>query len=293
MIFLNSPQERNWRKVKRREMLSVVKFCKERETISVPFSSRIMKREKSTIFVHPWHGRIEELVMTTSHGLVLPILENRKASLRADDGTLANLIHKLPQEIYSIMGLSEDVNRIAALLKITPKASINYHHMLLERHVFLSLNRHNSRRTLKSPAFTVRRASVSDTERLLPMQGEYEREGVLLHPADFSENRCRSILRHSLMNEIVFIAEHDGRPISKACTNARGFAVDQIGGVFTCKELRNQGIAYTVMKELLHCIFRTKREVSLFVKKTNTPALALYKKLGFSIQGSYQIDYTH
>jgi predicted GNAT family acetyltransferase len=79
--------------------------------------------------------------------------------------------------------------------------------------------------------------------------------------------------------------------VAKAGTNARGFTVDQIGGVFTVEEVRNSGIAFRVMEELLRRIFAEKSTVCLFVKKNNLPALALYGKLGFHVADGYRISY--
>jgi predicted GNAT family acetyltransferase len=79
--------------------------------------------------------------------------------------------------------------------------------------------------------------------------------------------------------------------VAKAGTNARGFGVDQIGGVFTLEKLRNSGIAFRVMEELLRQVFAHKDMACLFVKKDNLPALALYKRLGFATADSYRISY--
>ena len=282
-----------WNKARNRQRSSIVKFCKEREAHYVPLTSRLKNGERScTTFVHTSHGSIDELAMITLYGLVLPVFQNHQAMMQKDDKKLAGLMRKYSNKIYSIMGLSAEVNRMVALLKITPRASIKYHLMLLKRAAFLRMDLNNSTVMQSTPGIVVRRASLSDTAYLLPLQREYEREEVLLRPADFSENRCRSVLSHCLKNEVVFLAEQDGRSISKAGTNARGFVVDQIGGVYTCKNKRAQGIAYAVMTELIRYIFQNKTAISLFVKKNNAPALALYKKLGFIIQESYQIDYT-
>ena len=71
----------------------------------------------------------------------------------------------------------------------------------------------------------------------------------------------------------------------------KNFAADQIGGVYTAENVRNSGIAYRVMEELLRRIFAEKNTACLFVKKDNRPALTLYRKLGFRIAEGYQICY--
>ena len=99
------------------------------------------------------------------------------------------------------------------------------------------------------------------------------------------------MFKESLENNVVLYAEINGTPVAKAGTNARGFITDQIGGVFTKREERNKGIARIVMKYLLSLIFQEKRYASLFVKKHNTPAINLYKSLGFERVNDFRIAY--
>ena len=141
------------------------------------------------------------------------------------------------------------------------------------------------------PGLRIRPADGRDLGSLFPLQRDYELEEVVVFPERFSEQSCRLHLRDTLRRQLVVVAELDGRPVAKAGTNARGFQVDQIGGVFTEERLRGSGIAARVMSDLLERIFRSKPMVSLFVKRTNLPAIALYRKLGFRSLDSYRITY--
>ena len=126
---------------------------------------------------------------------------------------------------------------------------------------------------------------------LLPLQIRYELEEVVINRKRYSEQVCRQNLKRALRQQLVLMAEQNGRVVAKAGTNARGFTTDQIGGVFTVENERNSGIAFRVMEELLRRIFSDKHTASLFVKKDNLPALSLYRKLGFRIFDGYQISY--
>ena len=99
------------------------------------------------------------------------------------------------------------------------------------------------------------------------------------------------LLKRSLRDELVYVAELDGVPVAKAATNARGFGVDQIGGVYTVPEKRSKGLAARVVADLLETVFRDKAAACLFVKKKNRPALALYDRLGFTPVTDYIISY--
>jgi predicted GNAT family acetyltransferase len=141
------------------------------------------------------------------------------------------------------------------------------------------------------PTVTIRRAFPEDTDLIFPLQRLYELEEVYLNPAYFDDRRCRSLLRRSLREQIVYVAEIRGKPVAKAGTNAQGFGADQIGGVFTVPRLRGTGLGRTVMTALLDDIGRTKTHACLFVKKENVAACRLYERLGFQTREDYRITY--
>ena len=56
----------------------------------------------------------------------------------------------------------------------------------------------------------------------------------------------------------------------------------QISGVYTVPEFRNQGIARRAIAELCTRLFERTCRACLFVNTVNTPAIALYRRLGFT-----------
>ena len=188
---------------------------------------------------------------------------------------------------HSCMGMTADVRRAERLLGLHPRVHVD--------HVLMTLDRGEARtgsagRT-GGDGLDLRRATVRDTERLLALREAYELEEVVLDPSRFNRDDCRRRLRRSLRGELVYVAEHRGRPVATAATNTRGFHVDQIGGVFTAPHRRRTGLGTAVMLALLRDIFHHKEQACLFVKTGNVAALRLYERLGFSARGGYRISY--
>lgn len=137
----------------------------------------------------------------------------------------------------------------------------------------------------------LRRAVLSDLDGLLYLQEAYEREEVLTSVHEFNRAACRASLTRALERQIIFVAEEGGVFVGKAGTNARGFGVDQIGGVYTLPERRGRGVASALMTALLAEIGGSLKRSALFVKPGNSPARALYLSLGFEDIGDYRADY--
>lgn len=183
------------------------------------------------------------------------------------------------------MGIGRSVAAVETHMPVMPTTRIEYFLMTV------------SRRGLK-PALPsldrrvrVRVANASDAEALFPLQKGYELEEVVIDPYHFNDEQCMRLLKRTLREELVFIAERDGVPVAKASTNARGFLVDQIGGVYTNPGDRGGGFAKVVVSELLQRIFQEKEAACLFVKKRNRPAISLYERLGFEPVTEYVISY--
>jgi predicted GNAT family acetyltransferase len=186
------------------------------------------------------------------------------------------------------MGPDAEIAWLKNQLPVPPAVSVDYHLMVQNRHSFSRA----SREPFPCPSgLMVRTAYPKDLGTLLPLQIRYELEEVVINSQRYSEQACRQHLKRALRRQLVLMAELNGEVVAKAGTNARGFTADQIGGVYTVESERNSGIAFRVMEELLRRIFAQKNTVCLFVKKSNRPALSLYRKLGFRITEGYQICY--
>ena len=98
-------------------------------------------------------------------------------------------------------------------------------------------------------------------------------------------------LKKTCTNQSVYFGSFQKKIIAKVNTNGKGFGYNQIGGVYTKQEYRNQGISTYLMKILLNEIHMSGKRAVLYVKKENKSALVLYYKLGFKIINDYSAHY--
>ena len=130
-----------------------------------------------------------------------------------------------------------------------------------------------------------------DAEIIFDLQKHYIMEEVAPAGKTTGDLEINVILKQILKNQICLTLFSDGEPVAKANTNAIGWNCVQLGGVYTNPLYRRNGYACQLVYNLCARILRTGRTVTLYVKEKNTPALELYKKLGFKECGSYSITY--
>lgn len=130
-----------------------------------------------------------------------------------------------------------------------------------------------------------------DAEIIFDLQKHYIMEEVAPAGKNPGDLEINVILKQILKNQICLTLFSDGEPVAKANTNAIGWNCVQLGGVYTNPLYRRNGYACQLVYNLCTRILRTGRTVTLYVKEKNTPALELYKKLGFKECGSYSITY--
>ena len=285
----------SWKKAEREDLPALVRLVSDREWRSVPFSARLRHprgggrpllppRWEANLLVHREGEDADAALLLTSGGLLLPLLAPARSARRpAFPGWRG-----LARSLHSLMGPLPEVRWAEQALPARPRVSIEYHLMALEKSAYRPTAEPDAPGI---PGLRLRPAVAADAPALYPLQRDYELEEVLIEPGHFSAQACLGGLRRMLRQQVIILAERDGRPVAKAGTNARGFAVDQIGGVFTVEAERGRGVARRVMRELLDRIFREKGTASLFVKKHNAPAIALYRRLGFRVLEDYRISY--
>jgi ribosomal protein S18 acetylase RimI-like enzyme len=273
----------SWRPVGRKDLPAILEFLLRDEALCVPFTSRLLSGARGCeVYINTGAGGgVSECILFTSAGLLLPVLAGEDG--RHDD--LADLLRDLRPPVHSIMGVGRCVGGAESLLPLPPTIRIEYFLMTLPRASLHPLLPDTASGVL------VRKADSYDAEAPFPLQKEYELEEVVIDPAHFSDAQCMKQLKHALRDELVFVAELDGVPVAKAATNARGFGVDQIGGVYTVPRNRSKGLGARVVAALLEAVFVDKTAACLFVKKKNRPAIALYDRLGFAPVTDYVISY--
>jgi GNAT superfamily N-acetyltransferase len=285
-----------WRRAGKRDLSQLLTFLLPQEWRAVPYTSRLRRLGKTafptaleaSILVYKDGSDIKGTMMLTSAGLLLPIFTFPRDQLQTIPLGLFPGWKDLAFRLYSVMGPIDEVGWLEGVLPLRARVSIDYHLMIQNRDLFANAHRKSFP---YPPGLVVRTAYPRDLTALLPLQIRYELEEVVITRERYNEQVCRQNLKRSLRQQLVLMAELNGKVVAKAGTNARGFTVDQIGGVFTVEDVRNSGVAFRVMEELLRKIFAEKSTVCLFVKKNNLPALALYGKLGFRVADGYRISY--
>jgi predicted GNAT family acetyltransferase len=273
----------SWRQSTRKDLPALLDFLLPEEALFVPFTSRLRTGARGfEVYMDVDDtGAVRGCFLYTSGGLLLPAFSPDGQDTRA----LSTLLNSLRPMVHSIMGVGRCVGVIEACLPLPPAARVEYFLMTLaagSRHPVLPPD---------PPELRVRRADPYDAELLFPLQKCYELEEVVITPGHFNEGQCMKSLRQALREQLVYLAEIQGEPVAKAATNARGYTVDQVGGVYTVTDHRGKGIGKAVVSRLLKTVFAEKKEACLFVKKHNRAAIALYERLGFSPATDYVISY--
>ena len=273
----------SWRQAGRRDLAALLEFLLPEEALFVPFTSRLRAGARGfDVYLDTDHrGSVRDCFLYTSGGLLLPAL----SADGQDTKELSLLLNSLRPTVHSIMGVGRCVDLVEKSLPLPPTTRVEYFLMTLaagSRHPVLLPD---------PPELRVRRADPYDAELLFPMQKCYELEEVIITPAHFNEEQCMKSLRLALREQLVYLAELQGVPVAKAATNARGYKVDQVGGVYTVPEERGKGRGKAVVSQLLKTVFSEKQEACLFVKKHNRSAIALYERLGFAPSTEYVITY--
>jgi GNAT superfamily N-acetyltransferase len=285
----------SWKKAEAGDLPALLALARRQEWRAVHFSSRLRSarlggraglpsRLEAALLLHRAGAEATAALLLTSGGLLLPLLPAPGG--QDCEAPRFPRWRGLARSLHSVMGPLREVRWAEQNLPFPPRVAVDYHLMGLERRDYRP-----PREQPPLPGLRLRAARPQDARGLYPLQRDYELEEVLIEPGHFNAQACLANLRRTLRCQIVILAELDGLPVSKAGTNARGFDADQIGGVFTLEEERGRGIARRVMGILLERIFREKAAASLFVKKQNQAAVALYRRLGFRELEDFRISY--
>lgn len=134
-------------------------------------------------------------------------------------------------------------------------------------------------------------ATPYDEEKIFPLEFAYQIEEVIPPDFAFSEKALRDSFKVNLQSQRIFVLESGGSPVAKASIAADGKNFALLGGVYTLPEFRRKGFAVILIRDILRRLADEKKSASLYVKKKNTAAVELYKKLGFEQSGEYRLVY--
>ncbi len=268
----------SWTIIDIAERRRVEPFLTHRENRCVAFTSRLLD-SNCRVYAYENAGEILGAVLNEPNGFFYPVFVDGLHH----NGDIMPFPRLRSTRLYSIMGYDPDVRLFAGLVRHTATDTIRY--------LLMSRGLDPAPPVIDDPELAIRPARMTDVEALIPIQGRYELEEVLLPGHTLNRESVRRHLHGSIRDQIVIIAEKDGIPVAKAGTNARGRTYDQIGGVYTEPSLRSRGVARSLMARVIeHCRLDGKM-TALFVKTDNRPAIALYRRLGYRVDGEFSILY--
>jgi RimJ/RimL family protein N-acetyltransferase len=277
---------RQWRKIPLREQSAAEDYLKTREPYCVAACAKFLHLQRSKD--HVWalkdaKGGITDLILHSRQSLYPVFGSSRNIPAPR---FLKRFFGKAP--IHAVQGLEEDVDLLEAAMESRDYFAaerIGYDLMSLDSRPDPSCYR-------SGPAeLIVRPPADSDSEELYRLQAAYEQEEVLPRDAVFSPAACRANLEHLLRSEQMFLAVLNGRIVGKINTSALSFTRCQIGGVYVHPDYRGLGIAVRMAAVFIDSLIDERRGITLFVKKRNRSAQAVYRRIGFVIEGSYRISY--
>jgi ribosomal protein S18 acetylase RimI-like enzyme len=261
-------------------------FLRCRENFCVAACARFIKSNpaRDHVWALPGAGGEISAFLLHSHRSLYPVFNgNKEIPLPR---FLKRFLIKVP--IHAVQGIREDTELLEEAMETRgywAVEKIDYDLMALDSEPPPGTSR-------VGPAGLILRFPVeSDTDDIFRLQAAYEQEEVLPRGAVFNPAVCRISLERMLAAEQVFVAQLDGQIVGKINISAYSFSRCQIGGVYVRPDCRDMGIGLRMTAAFLKPLISGGSGITLFVKKKNAAAKAVYRRLGFSILGDYRISY--
>jgi len=281
-----------WTLCGKSDLHKLVKFTLQREWEQSFFTSRLLEdnhfvlppRNRFPVFILKDGAVIRGACMVTPWGSLFPVFSLLDPP---DSKCIGDLILRLKyslKRVFSLMGTEERVELLRPFLNGEKEFPVRYKLMTKEN---------NSLPATSPPApdYSIHKAGPDDSASLLGLELDYQKEEVFLDASQIDSSRIYHNLRGTLSEQIVYYALRDSLPVAKAGTNARGYNWCQIGGVFTDKSFRNNGISSWLVSHLIDNLQNDGKKAVLFVKENNLAAEKVYNKLGFKQINHFSIIY--
>ena len=282
-LFNNRPR---WHKVPKDERQAAETFLRNREKFCVTASARFLGIRESR--GHVWcltgaGGEITALLLHSRRSL-FPIFDKNPGV--PGPRFLNRFLVKVP--VHALQGTREDTEILERLMRdqgYNAAERIDYD--------LMSLDSASGAEAFRAgpPGLILRPPLAADTEALFALQSAYEQEEVVPGNAEYNPAVSRLNIEHILKKEQMYVAELGGKIVGKINTSARSFGRYQIGGVYVRPEYRGLGIGVKMTAVFAESLLARGMGVTLFVKKQNAAARAVYRKAGFRVLGDYRITY--
>ncbi|MBI9105198.1 MAG: GNAT family N-acetyltransferase [Spirochaetales bacterium] len=293
----NNPS--GWSRAVSREFDSIISFLSPREHSCISITSRLMQNGRPDpnllkhheVYLEKKDGKIVSLLLLSTDSVIAPFFTTGSSDYIPEE-----LLKKSPlmrKRYLTFMGMKEDVLRLELLFGNRSKLSVDYFQLSAESALIPAVVKQylKSKKNNTIELSLIKKAEISDFNLLMPLRKAYEIEEVLLVKSNFNEQASRNRFRKTILEKAVFFGTVQNKPAATCCINTEGIAWYQIGGVFTRPEYRSKGISARLMAELAVYAGNFGKNLTLFVKKDNLPALKLYSNCGFSTAGEFRITY--
>ncbi len=274
-------------KLSKKHVSHAIQYLRLHEHACVSLMSRLLKFNEiksqtayivveKKIFVSP--ETIKGVFLITDYGIILHHV------LHCD---IINLVTPLLKDkpLFSLAGIYESSLLFESSLSLKP--SIIYDYYLMTYTIHEAPTKPNK---LLEEKFHLLKCSKNDMKELFTLQKSYQIEEVLPPGKTISDKMCKNLLKTRLEEQDVFAIKDctTGRYVAMAGTNAKGVDFIQLGGIYTDISYRNLGLSQMLLNTI---IAGSTKNISLFVRTENFPAIKAYTNTGFIKNGSYRICY--
>ncbi|GHV73779.1 hypothetical protein AGMMS49940_10810 [Spirochaetia bacterium] len=261
-------------------------FLRSREQYCVNACAKFLQIHSLTWYLEDPAGTVQAMILS-SGGMLFPVF-GKTRDIPPPRFLSRSFLHWGQPPIHSVQGLVDDTELLEAAL-----ANLGYPAPEHRDYDLMTLNgppeREHPKDGLRELVF--RKPVFTDLEAMLPLQAGYEKEEVLPKDTVFNPAWCRLNLGKIIAGEQSLIACLSDRIVGKINTNAASFTRLQVGGVYVLPEYRGLGIGRRMTAAFVGELSKQGRGLTLFVKKNNPAARAIYDHIGFSATADYRISY--
>lgn len=281
-----------WIVADKKDLNNILSYLLADEPISIQSLSNFIDKNgkyyypgltKAIPIIKKENNSVAGIILITSKGLIYPHFSDDTIVNINEKRELIKIMATISVIIHGVIGLKEHVEFLDSVIFRRLRGKINYLFMHREGKTYYKLNE----------SFHFKNANIKDLNKLVPLEIEYQKEEVILNPIDLNKKATIENLKYKIVNKNVYFHEINKFPLTKAGTTYRSSNYVLIGGVFTWKEKRNNGLSTELLKHLINNQLQRGYKAALFVKSENMAAIHIYKKLGFINPRPYQINYYH
>ena len=285
-----------WQHIRRKNLAEAEELLRSRENYCVAACSRFLNRSKTKDKVWLLKNKEEKPLAIIVYSMLnlMPVFCGQKEI--PPQKFLRNFFSLLP--VHSVQGLLDDViilEKSLEALGMKNSEKIDYNLMYLDKlpaDINFTLGNKDDLKKIRWPQGLVLRVpKYTDMDELAVLQAGYEKEEVLPKGAEFNPAVSRLNMEKLLKNQQVLAAELNGRLVGKINTSGVSFTRFQVGGVYVEPNYRGLGIAQCMTHAFVKSLLLQQKGISLFVRKSNTAANTVYRKLGFEFLADYRISY--